>query len=49
MVIPSPYIRGENIVVCFLPLIDELNQLWSVEALTYNVLRKYNFLMYEII
>jgi hypothetical protein len=48
MVIPSPYIQGENIV-CFLQLIDELNQLWSVGALTYDVPKKHNFLMYEII
>jgi hypothetical protein len=49
MVIHSLYIRGENIIVCFLSLINELNQLWSVGALTYDVPRKYNFFMYEII
>jgi hypothetical protein len=49
MVVLSPYIRGENIIVCFSLLINELNQLWSVGALTYDVQRKHNFFMYEII
>jgi hypothetical protein len=44
-VIPSPNSSGWNIYVCFRPLIDELTRLCSFEALTYDVLRKQNFLM----
>jgi len=36
---------GRNIDVCFLPLIDDLTRLWSSEALTYDISRKYNFVM----
>jgi len=34
-----------NIDVCLRLLIDELTQLWSSGALTYDILRKQNFLM----
>ena len=34
-----------NIDVCLRPLIDELAQLWSSGALTYDISRKQNFLM----
>jgi hypothetical protein len=44
-VIPDPKSRGRNIDVCLRPLIDELAQLWSSGALTYDILRKQNFLM----
>jgi hypothetical protein len=44
-VIPSPDSPGRNIDVYLRPLIDELMQLWSSEALTYDVSRKENFLM----
>jgi len=44
-VIPSPSSSGRNIDVCLRPLIDELTQLWSSGALTYNILRKQNFVM----
>ena len=40
MVIPSLYNPGTNIDIFVKSLIDELNQLWLVEALLYNVLRK---------
>jgi len=42
MVIPGP---GRNIDVCLRLLIDELTQLWSSRALTYDILRKHNFVM----
>ena len=42
-VIPDPNSLGQNIDVCLRLLIDELTQLWSFEALTYNVSRKQNF------
>jgi hypothetical protein len=45
MVRPGPNSLGQNIDVCFQPLIDELTQLWSCKALTYDVSRKQNFLM----
>jgi hypothetical protein len=45
MVIPDSNSPGRNIDVCLRPLIDELMQLWSFEALTYDVSRKQNFLM----
>jgi len=45
MVIPGSNSLGWNIDVCLRPLIDELTQLWSSRALTYDVLRKHNFLM----
>jgi len=43
MIIPSPDSSGRNIDDCLRPLIDELNQLWSFETLTYDVSKKYNF------
>jgi alcohol dehydrogenase YqhD (iron-dependent ADH family) len=45
MVIPGPSSLGRNIDVCLQPLIDELTQLWFSRALTYNILRKQNFIM----
>jgi hypothetical protein len=44
-VIPDPNSLGQNIYVSLRPLIDELKQLWSFEALIHDVLRKHNFLM----
>jgi hypothetical protein len=45
MVIPGPSSPGRNIDVCLRPLIDELAQLWSSGALTYDISRKKNFVM----
>jgi hypothetical protein len=45
MVIPGPSNPGQNIDVCLRPLINELRQLWSSRALTYDILRKQNFIM----
>ncbi|KAL9407317.1 hypothetical protein Peur_004289 [Populus x canadensis] len=45
MVIPGPSSPGRNIDVCLRPLIDELTQLWSPGALTYDISRKQNFVM----
>jgi len=45
MVIPGLSSPERNIDVCLLSLIDELTQLWSSRALTYNILRKQNFVM----
>jgi hypothetical protein len=45
MVIPGSSSPGRNIDVCFRPLIDELTQLWSFGALTYDIFRKHNFVM----
>jgi len=45
MVIPGPSSPGWNIDVCLHPLIDELMQLWSSRALTYDISRKHNFVM----
>ena len=45
MVIPGPSSPRRNIDVCLRPLIDELTQLWSSGALTYDILRKHNFVM----
>jgi len=45
MVIPGPSNSGRNIDVCLRPLIDELTQLWSFGALTYDISRKQNFVM----
>jgi len=45
MVIPGPSNSGRNIGVCLRLLIDELTQLWSSGALTYDILRKQNFVM----
>jgi len=44
-VIPGPKSPGRNIDVCLRPLIDELAQLWSSGALTYDISRKQNFFM----
>jgi hypothetical protein len=44
-VIPGPSSPGRNIDVCLRPLIDELAQLWSFRALTYDISRKQNFVM----
>jgi len=48
-VIPSPSSSGRNIDVCLRSLIDELTQLWSSRALTYDILRKKNFLMRAVL
>jgi hypothetical protein len=45
MVIPGPSSLGRNIDVCLRSLIDELTQLWSSRALTYDISRKQNFVM----
>jgi len=45
MVIPGPSSPSQNIDVYLCPLIDELTQLWSSGALTYDILRKYNFVI----
>jgi uncharacterized Zn-finger protein len=45
MVIPGPSNPRRNIDVCLRPLIDELTQLWSSGALTYEISRKHNFVM----
>ena len=37
--IPGPYNLGKNKNVCLLLLIDELNKLWLVRALTYDFYR----------
>jgi hypothetical protein len=42
-VILGPYSPSRNINVYLRPLIDELNQLWSFEVLTYNISRKKSF------
>jgi len=45
IVIPGPSSPGQNIDVCLRSLIDELTQLWSSGALTYDISRKQNFVM----
>jgi hypothetical protein len=45
MVIPGPSSPGWNIDVCLRLLINELTQLWSSGALTYDISRKHNFVM----
>jgi hypothetical protein len=45
MFIPGPSSPSWNIEVCLQPLIDELTQLWSSGALTYDISRKHNFVM----
>jgi hypothetical protein len=45
MVIPGPSNPRQNIDVCLCSLIDELMQLWSSGALTYDISRKQNFIM----
>jgi hypothetical protein len=42
-VIPCPSSLGQNIDVCLRPLINELTQLWSSKAFTYDISRKQNF------
>jgi hypothetical protein len=44
-VIPDPSSLGWNIDVCLWPLIDDLTQLWSSRALTYDISRKQFFVM----
>jgi hypothetical protein len=44
-IILDPNSPCRNIDICFRPFIDELTQLWSSRALTYDVSRKQNFLM----
>ena len=44
-VIPGLSSPDRNIDVCFRSLIDELTQLWSSEALIYDISRKQNFVM----
>jgi len=44
-IIHGPRSPGQNIDVCLRPLIDELTQLWSSEALTYDISRKHIFVM----
>jgi len=45
IVIPGPSSPVQNIDGCLRPLIDELVQLWSFWALTYDISRKQNFLI----
>jgi len=45
IIIPCPNSPGRNIDVYLRLLIDGLKQLWSFEALTYDVSRKQNFQM----
>jgi len=45
MVISGLSSPGRNIDVCLRPLIDELTQLWSSGALTYDISRKQYFVM----
>jgi hypothetical protein len=45
IIIPGPSSPGQNINVYLRPLIDELTQLWSSRALTYDISRKQNFVM----
>jgi len=44
-VIPGPSSPGRNIDVCLRPLIDELAQLWSSGALTYDISRKHKIFL----
>jgi len=44
-ILPEGNRLKENFYVCLRPLIDELTQLWSSRALTYDILRKQNFVM----
>jgi len=48
-VIAGPSSSGWNIDVCLRPLIDELVQLWSFGALTYDISRKQNFLIRAVL
>jgi hypothetical protein len=49
MVIPGPSSSSQNIDVYLRPLIDELTQLWSSGALTYDISRKHNFVMKAVL
>jgi len=42
-IIHGPNNSGRNIYVCLQPLIDELAQLWSSRALTYDVFDETEF------
>jgi hypothetical protein len=44
-VIPGPSSSGRNIDVCLRPLINELMQLRSSRALTYDISEEQNFVM----
>jgi hypothetical protein len=44
-IIPDPNNLDQNIDVFFQSLIDELTQLWSSRALTYDISTKQNFLI----
>ena len=44
-IIPGPNKSNKNIDVFLRSLIDELTQLWSSGALTYDISRKQNFVM----
>ena len=46
-IILGPSNPSRNIDVCLRLLIDELTQLWSSRALTYDISRKQNFVMRE--
>ena len=48
-VIPGLSSPGRNIDICLRPLIDELAQLWSSRALTYDISRKLNFVMRAVL
>jgi hypothetical protein len=45
VVISGPYSPCRNIDIYLQPLINELNQVWWVEVVTYDVSRKHNFQM----
>jgi hypothetical protein len=45
IVLPGPSSPGQNMDVCLCSLIDELMQLWSFRALTFDISRKHNFVM----
>jgi len=45
IVIPGPSSPSRDIDICLRPLIDELAQLLSSLALTYDISRKQNFVM----
>jgi hypothetical protein len=47
-VILGPNSPGRNIYICLRLLIDELKQFWLFGALTYDVLRKHNFVVTNI-
>jgi len=49
MIIPGPSSPVRNIDVYLRPLIDELTQLWSSGALTYDISRKQNFIIRAVL